>query len=382
MRIAFADFLDSDFNVQSVDSIPMGGAQSAACHLARALAWLGHEVLFINQRSNPVKYDGVTCVSWKHINPAQLAAYGVEAVICIGEARFGLTLRETFGPGTRVILWNHHAANQASVQALHDPGNREAFDGQAFVSQWQRDDFARVFGIGMEKSAISRNAVAPAFLNQFPARSPILPEKAWPPILAYTSTPFRGLDILLEAFGPIRAAVPGTRLQVFSSMKVYQVSSEQDEAQYGRLYDQCRKTEGVEYFGSVSQPELARALRPAMMLAYPNTFAETSCIAVMEAMASGCRVVTSAFGALPETTAGFARLIPVDKPSEYLGQFVQQVVEGLLECRLGGAELERSLRAQMDYINSKATWKLRAGEWVQWLKTLPAGGARSSRPIS
>ena len=36
--------------------------------------------------------------------------------------------------------------------------------------------------------------------------------------------------------------------------------------------------EGVEYVGSVSQVELAAALKGAMVLAYPNTFAETSCI--------------------------------------------------------------------------------------------------------
>ncbi len=97
------------------------------------------------------------------------------------------------------------------------------------------------------------------------------------------------------------------RLKVFSSLKVSQVTEDRDE--WEPLYRRCAETAEVEYVGSLTQPELARELRSINILAYPNTFAETSCISVMEALASGGFVVTSNWGYLPETTAGFAHLI-------------------------------------------------------------------------
>jgi tetratricopeptide (TPR) repeat protein len=129
----------------------------------------------------------------------------------------------------------------------------------------------------------------------------------------------------------------------------------------------------VEYAGSVPQPILARELRSVMALAYPNTFAETSCIAALEAMASGCAVVTTALGALPETTAGFARLVPFgqERPS-YLSQFLEHLTDVLRAGMANDAQTETLLRRQVSSIRSNATWRIRAAQWHEWLEQLPS----------
>ena len=130
-----------------------------------------------------------------------------------------------------------------------------------------------------------------------------------------------------------------------------------------------RETEGVEYIGSLAQPELARQLRSVSVLAYPCSFAETSCIAVLEAMASGCAIVTSDLAALPETTGGFAWLVPFDgdRPA-YRDRFVEATVDVLK--RLAGsvsADIRSRLRQQVAQVDAQCTWTVQANHWVRWL---------------
>jgi glycosyltransferase involved in cell wall biosynthesis len=371
MRIAFADFGKWDYHVQSVDFSPMGGSQSAACYLARALARIGHEVFFINRLSTPGIYDGVNCISGLTMAHDAFASMRFDAFICLLGAGDAVQLHRLLGSHTRLILWSQHATDQPAIQHLRDPAQATAYNGIALVSDWQRNEYLRTFPLNPASTSVMRNAVAPTFQNQFANSIPILPQKSSPPILAYTSTPFRGLDLLLQSFPRIRQQTPEARLQVFSSMKVYQFDQARDEANYGQLYQRCRQLEGAEYFGSIAQPELAHLMKKVSVLAYPNTFPETSCIAAMEAMASGCRIVTSALGALPETTAGFARLISFNQSGEsYLNEFVHAVTEALNKNRQCPDESEEFLGRQFAYINSNAIWEIRAGEWVRWLESL------------
>lgn len=371
MKIAFGDFSAWDIHADSVASAPLGGSQSAACYLAQALAHLGHEVLLIGLSSAPGVHAGVHCLSWNTTPVESLRLLRLDVFICVLGAGNGALLRRSLDPATRLVFWTQHRCDQAAVQTLRDPGERGSYDAVVLVSDWQREEFLTHFGLDPRRTAVLRNAIAPAFQKVFPHGVSIAAQKPQPPILAYTSTPFRGLDVLIEAFPVIRAAVPGTRLRVFSSMQVYRLPPEADEAQFGALYRRCRETAGVEYVGSVSQPVLAAELRAVTALAYPNTFPETSCIAVLEALASGCRVITSALGALPETAAGFARLIAVERRrEEYLPDFIAETIRVLEESRQPGPELERRLRQQVDHFTTQAIWSRRAAEWETWLAAL------------
>jgi glycosyltransferase involved in cell wall biosynthesis/Tfp pilus assembly protein PilF len=387
MKIAFLDFSNWEYQPDSPYKIPLGGSQSALCYLAAALAKLGHEVFLLNGISNETKSLGVNCLPWQQVFAPNYADQAVvnswDVVIVLSHAGAGIKLRQLLAKHTRLVLWTQQVPSLDVMQGLHDKNEQAAYDGMAFVSSWQRDRFLAAFAISPEKTTILRNAIAPAFAQKFNSGDRILQHKLEPPILAYTSTPFRGLDLLLDIFPKIRQAYPGTRLKVFSSKKVYQLPQSVDESEYGALYNKCRQMAGVEYLGSISQPELAQELRSVSVLAYANTFEETSCIAVMEAMASGCHVVTSDLAALPETTAGYGSLVSVADVRGFSAvrdwrfsqrqdwkAYGERFVAATLAVLRNYRSQEAHLRQMVDYVNQACTWDVRAQEWVTWLQSL------------
>jgi hypothetical protein len=106
-----------------------------------------------------------------------------------------------------------------------------------------------------------------------------------------------------------------------------------------------------------------------------DAYPATSCIAVLEALAAGCTVVTSARGALLETSAGFARLVPSEGDRDtYRDRFVAEVVQAVTErAAPKQAALGDRLRRQVAHEQQHHTWAGLADERVGWLQRLRAG---------
>ena len=341
----------------------LGGSQAAVCYLAEALAAVGHEVVLRTKSEEVARERNVTCTGWSATAARSLRAFKPDYVIALVLASEAVELRRIFGDGTRIILWEHLPADQPSVQDL--PAARGVYDAIAFVSDWQSAQYIERFQLDPTRTCVIGNGVGPAFENAFARSEAIGPSKARPPVIAYTSAPYRGLNVLLTVFPEIRRRVPGTRLEVYSGMQLYQAMDK--DAQYRVLYDACRTTEGVELMGVVSQPVLAKRLKSVTLYAYPNTFAETFCIAALEAMAAGCRIVTSDLGGLRQTTAGFARLVPMVKAT-LAEDFLEACIASLTES-LDGSDAGLLAR-QVAYVNDNCTYGRRAQQWLEWLPTV------------
>lgn len=364
MKWIFCDPLPWDYDVSAPRTRPMGGSQSALCYLAAALANRGHSVATVTGVSTTRVVGNITCYAQREVPPGLLAADDAITVVLNGPGDIGVDFRRNLSGLRRLVLWTQHAADQPAMRVLLEPANLLAWDRIVCVSEWQRTSFVQQLGVPLARLEVLRNAIAPSFQNLFADEQSLAAAKQGAPQLAYTSTPFRGLAVLVNCFPELKRRHPDCQLHVFSSMKVYGDLAADEHAQ---LYALCRATEGISYHASLAQPELARELAGISVLAYPNTFPETSCIAVMEALAAGALVVTSDLGALPETTQGYARLVrfhgPTDDRRRFENDFVAEVDEALGEMRLAPDAYYAARFAQSRAVNESCTWDIRAGEW-------------------
>ena len=269
------------------------------------------------------------------------------------------------------VVWIHHDVNQQYMQWCLDKARVDSVDAFVFVSDWQRERYLKTFGLPPERCITLRNATEVGNSPRHWKAAPV-----WR--CAYTSTPFRGLSVLLDAWqllGPANA-----ELHIWSSMRLYV----KDDGPYRQLYERARSIPGVNYHGIAPNVELRAALRSMHFLTYPSTFEETSCLSVIEAMAAGCRVICPSLGALPETTGQFARLYSFQSdPAAHADLFAEVLDSEIRDPWRGSPGLADQ---QQTYARTMYDWPVRIAEWQPFIdlackqKNPHMGVAASSRP--
>ena len=96
----------------------------------------------------------------------------------------------------------------------------------------------------------------------------------------------------------------------------------------------------------------------------------------MEATASGCLVVTSELGALPETVNRFSQLVPVTFHSveEFVREYTQSLVAVYTELAMHPETMGTHLWEEVQFANAHYTWGVRAQEWMETFTSRLASG--------
>lgn len=190
------------------------------------------------------------------------------------------------------IAWTQQSYD--FIESLNLANQADQFDAIIFVSEWQKQKYIEKLNCTADNLHVIENGIVPIEKHSKP--KDIIN-------LVYMSTPYRGLDVLLQAFQLIQDK--NIHLHVFSSMNIYGQGSE--DIKYQHLYDFCKEHPKITYNSSVSHDVMIEFLKDMHILAYPSTFEETSCISVLESMSAELCVICPELGALKETSCGYAK---------------------------------------------------------------------------
>lgn len=311
---------------------PLGGSETAALRMASVLKEAGLQVKLVSDIRQ--FQDG-------------------ECDVFIAVRDWGIFV-ENRRPGRLNYLWCTDDANQYQMAVLKDKHlAAQVYTPLAravMLSSYHATGWTSLLNLPVEKVFLTTNGIPRQLFTATAASLAGRPPRAY-----YSSTPYRGLDVLLDTWPYIRQAVPDAELLIFSSMKVYHKN---DKPVYEELYAKARALPGVTYVGSVGQKELRAAAQTCRVLAYPCTFPETSCITAMEAMAAGAVVASTAIGALPETAWQNPLVVPTQ--SNWPMVWAETVARLLVDDAYYEAIARQNLATSRLY-----DWSLVAQRWIQ-----------------
>lgn len=270
---------------------------------------------------------------------------------------------QLLNPQKRNILWNHLSYDQAAIKGLANPEFCAKIDAIVFVSHWQYEKYRYFFDLPMEKCFVIKNAIQPIdYLERSPRDSTLK--------LIYTSTPWRGLDVLLDAFEQVTD--PDIELHIYSSTEIYgEKFHHENHRKFEQLWERARSLNRVRLHGYQTNAEVRRALSTSHIYVYPSIFEETSCLSALEAAMAGCELLVTNFGALFETLAEWPEYVNIIYDKTVLAnQFARKLNQ--LIARYREEDRTEYLRAQNAYFKRFWTWQARKREWEMLFSRLNA----------
>lgn len=259
------------------------------------------------------------------------------------------------------ILHLHDLPADGESAHLKDENNRLNFHKLVFVSEWQYQQYRDYLGVPYDtRSTVILNGIDPIEMIQKPK------DKIR---LIYTSTPHRGLEILVPVFVELAKTNPDIELDVFSSFGIYGSTWEQRDKPYEKLFDICREHPQINYHGWQPQEVVRAAYQKAHIFAYPSIWQETSCRCLIEAMSAGCICVHPNYAALAETSGGLTVMYDgTDSINDHANIFAHTLLYAIQNVRQNDLE---SLRGFVKtFADTRHAWDNVIRKWKGMLHSL------------
>jgi UDP-glucose:(glucosyl)LPS alpha-1,2-glucosyltransferase len=262
-------------------------------------------------------------------------------------------------PTRKNIIWQQLSYDQENVMLMSDYSFINKIDCFVYVSNWSYEKFRFFYKTPENRSLVIKNAIDPI---------PYKKKEKGKIKLIYTSTPWRGLEVLLDAFEMLNRK--DVELDIYSSTIIYGTQFyKQNEKNFAALFERAQKMKNVNYKGYAENAVIRQALQQSHIFAYPSIFEETSCIAAIEAGAAGCKMVTTNYGALYETCGEYATMVPFNSDKKALAINYAKALNYTINNYWNDDNLAQ-LEIQTDYYNFYYSWNYRKQEWARLFNSL------------
>jgi glycosyltransferase involved in cell wall biosynthesis len=333
------------WNPRTFEEGGLGGSETAVIKLGEAFSrQLGNRVHVYSQIKEPGYYNGVRYYDQTQFRPEEpsdlyIAWRNPEA------ADWGINTK-------KLVLWMH----DTDAGDRLTPERARRFDAIVVLTRWHQKFMLDKYPfLRPEQFVVIGNGVD---LDRFEKGVQREPHR-----VIYSSSPDRGLDVILEGIWPkVVEAIPDAELHVYYGWKNFDIFAPH-YPELAAFRDKVEKlilnSKGVVHHGRVNQKELARAFQQSSVWLYPTYFTETYCITAVEAQLAGAIPVTSHLAALKETvTSGIIIDGDVHDPGVQQ-EYAEAVIQTLLTPMKHRSSIHQKVRR-----NAPASgWDWVAGVW-------------------
>jgi glycosyltransferase involved in cell wall biosynthesis len=185
--------------------------------------------------------------------------------------------------------------------------------------------------------------------------------------LVYSSTPQRGLELLVPVFVELAKKYDNIHLDVFSSFKIY--GWDDADKRYEHVYDIIRNHPQMTYHGFAPNDVVKEHLLKAHIHAYPSIWLECNSRSIIEAMSAGLLCVHPNFGGLSDTSGGLNFMYQGDNNHQTHANVFYHALEHAIN-KVSTEELQNYLRLVKLYADSRYAWSKIVGQWTDTILEL------------
>jgi UDP-glucose:(glucosyl)LPS alpha-1,2-glucosyltransferase len=253
----------------------------------------------------------------------------------------------------------HDLPNDPETNHLKDISSRNRFHKMVFCGHWQYNQYLNLLGVPPnDKCAVIDTPIVPI---EYKVRSTDQVR------LIYSSTPQRGLALLVPVFVELAKTRKNIHLDVFSSFSIY--GWDQADEQFKDLFEICKNHPQITYHGFASNDVVREAQQQAHIFAYPSIWQECNSRALIEAMSAGALCLHPNLAGLSDTSGNLTSMYQYEEDHNVHVNKFYHLLNHAIDL-VHKDDVQNYLRFVKQYADTRYNIVKIAGEWETLLLSM------------